>query len=697
MNRLPPSARTAVAAVLIATANSLAAPLDPNAFASLGTLNPSGGTYTLNTDGTPTLTVGNTTYTGVTRSRGAGLRDLAVFTFDDVNIASGVTLNTVGDRAVVILSRAGISVGGTINATSGSYDFDATVGQGGHGNRGDDAGGGGGGFGGAGGESNTFFFPQPGGLPYGDLIARLEGGSRGGEGAGLNPRAGSGGGALELGATGTINVASTGRVFARGGDGGTSGGIGFGSGGGSGGGLLLHADRYTLATGSLLDVTGGTGAVQLSRNTQTRGNGGGGGGGRIAVGIDLYVASGAGPTLPSTAGMDAFGNFGGGTGEAQGRKGQDGSRHAFAQTTLVNSGVTYNFQPVIVGYAGFSTIDLTVQPGGRANKTGDYVNPGIVTVGGTFTATGSIAGGTYRLEGGTIVAPSYDATNTPLLEGRGTFTGRIVGGTPTFETIVRASGGVLTVGDATRADAIDTDVLLVTANATQTAPAGRLVLLDADRALIGAAFLGEGTTLSAPNGITLRAGTGVLVSGNDASVSGAFTNAGTVTGPSTGGRFLTFTGDVDGTGSYTGNVKFSDGFSPGNSPASVSLGNVAFDATTTLTIELGGTTPGTGFDRLLISGNATLGGATLDLRLINGFTPTAAASFEILDIGGTRGGIFAGLNEGALVGNFGGTNLFITYAGGDGNDVALGTAVPEPALLAMIGLSGLALMRRRRR
>ena len=457
--------------------DAAAIPLDPNVFAPLGTLNPSGGTYTLNTDGTPTLTVGAATYTGVTWTRGNGLRDLAIFTFDNVNLASGVTLNTVGDRAVVILSRTGVSVGGTINAT---------VGQGGSG-RGIDAGGGGGGFGGAGGESNTFFFPKPGGSPYGDLVATLEGGSKGGEGAGFVPMPGSGGGALELGAVGTINVASTGRVFARGGNAATGGGADFGSGGGSGGGLLLHADRYTLVTGSLLDVTGGAGSAQASSNTQTLGNGGGGG--RIAVGIDLYIAGGGGPSLPPTAGLATFGNFGGGTGDRQGRKGQDGPRNAFAQTTLVNSGVTYDLNPVIVGCAGFSTVDLTVQPGGRANKTGTYVNPGTVTVGGTFTATGAISGGTRSTA-----------------------------------TIVRASGGTLAVGDATRTDAIDTNVLLVTANATQTAPAGRLVLLDADRAQVGAVLLGDGTTLSAPNGITLRAGTGVLVGGNDASVSGAFIN-----------------------------------------------------------------------------------------------------------------------------------------------------------------------------
>ena len=60
-------------------------------------------------------------------------------------------------------------------------------------------------------------------------------------------------------------------------------------------------------------------------------------------------------------------------------------------------------------------------------------------------------------------------------------------------------------------------------------------------------------------------------------------------------------------------------------------------------------------------------------------------------------GAFSGLPQGALVGNFGGTDLFIDYASGDGNDVVLytaatgsegATAVPEPAtlLLALLAL-----------
>jgi hypothetical protein len=64
-------------------------------------------------------------------------------------------------------------------------------------------------------------------------------------------------------------------------------------------------------------------------------------------------------------------------------------------------------------------------------------------------------------------------------------------------------------------------------------------------------------------------------------------------------------------------------------------------------------------------------------------------TFLILNTTGNSTGQFAGLPEGARVGAFDNLDLFITYKGGNGNDVALFT-IPEP--LAGPSLAAIAVM-----
>ena len=86
----------------------------------------------------------------------------------------------------------------------------------------------------------------------------------------------------------------------------------------------------------------------------------------------------------------------------------------------------------------------------------------------------------------------------------------------------------------------------------------------------------------------------------------------------------------------------------------------------------------------------------LNVELLDGFKLERGNRFDFLRVGGTLTGQYDGLGEGGLVGNFGGEELFITYAGGDGNDVTL-FPVPEPTtMLSWPILAGLAIMMRRR-
>src|SRR5688500_15286979 len=78
-------------------------------------------------------------------------------------------------------------------------------------------------------------------------------------------------------------------------------------------------------------------------------------------------------------------------------------------------------------------------------------------------------------------------------------------------------------------------------------------------------------------------------------------------------------GFVKGSGTFD-NVVFNGTFSPGHSPALLTLGNTIYTASNVLQIELGGLLPGTQHDKVVHNGVATLGG-TLDVLLINAFVP----------------------------------------------------------------------------
>jgi arylsulfatase A-like enzyme len=110
---------------------------------------------------------------------------------------------------------------------------------------------------------------------------------------------------------------------------------------------------------------------------------------------------------------------------------------------------------------------------------------------------------------------------------------------------------------------------------------------------------------------------------------------------SMGGDFQ-FTGGELRVTDYLGHLVNQGGnFSPGASPAiSTITGNYVQQPTGKLTIEIGGTTPGNGFDQVLINGTAVLGG-TLQVNLLDGFVPQVGNSFEFLRAFGGLTGTFA--------------------------------------------------------
>ena len=166
------------------------------------------------------------------------------------------------------------------------------------------------------------------------------------------------------------------------------------------------------------------------------------------------------------------------------------------------------------------------------------------------------------------------------------------------------------------------------------------VLLDSDRASLGTATsLAQGSELTATNGFVLGASKTLFAAGTNRprSLRQRWHHQ------RTGCRWYSSVvrWRLGRAGLFTGNIQFAGEFSPGTSPATVSIARTATLApTATLRIEIGGTTfritrPGGGQRQATLSG-------TLDLDLINGFQPALGDSFTVMTFG-SRAGDFANI------------------------------------------------------
>ena len=173
----------------------------------------------------------------------------------------------------------------------------------------------------------------------------------------------------------------------------------------------------------------------------------------------------------------------------------------------------------------------------------------------------------------------------------------------------------------------------------------------------------------------------IAVAGNsNATFYDDVTNGGTLN--VVAGSTAVFFGALTGNGNIGGgDVQALGDLAPGASPGLMAFGgDLLLGVLANLQIEIGGTTQGSEYDALDITGAATLDG-TLDVQLINGHTLGLNQQYEIFTAG-TLTGTFDGLGDGDLVGTFGSVDLFIDYDTTAGN-VTLFT-IPEPGSFALI-------------
>lgn len=149
-----------------------------------------------------------------------------------------------------------------------------------------------------------------------------------------------------------------------------------------------------------------------------------------------------------------------------------------------------------------------------------------------------------------------------------------------------------------------------------------------------------------------------------------------VTGPgpvvvTSGGTFGGRGGALSSVTVQSGGVIFpgGDGAEIADRTGLLTTGGFTLSAGATLKIDLEGTTAGISYDQLAVP-TASLAGS-LEVSLVGAFTPQPGDVFHILTVANTLTGTFADLPPGALVEQFGGIDLVISYSGGDGNDVTL--------------------------
>ena len=359
----------------------------------------------------------------------------------------------------------------------------------------------------------------------------------------------------------------------------------------------------------------------------------------------------------------------------------------FIRGTVNNTGT--------MGVSGPGSPQLAIQNGATLN------NSGVLQASGGGTLLLAIVGltGTVNNTGGTIQVDSNSTVNVsgPGFSNFNPATGTLTGGTyrvsGTFKfdnaNIVNNAANIILNGFSFAGNVVDQNNQNAFRNFASNS--GTLTLQTKDLSRPGN-FTNSGTmNISLGSGFNTQGGNYTQTAGATNADGSLFTAGGSVN--IQGGK-------LTGTGTIFSNVQNTGGtVGPGNSPGVLLIaGNYTQGAGGILDIELGGLIAGTQYDQLAVAANALLAGE-LDVELINGFNPTADASFDILLAGlfGTVSGTFDTLHFPTLPTGTWGIQYFpdlvrVTF---DFDETQPRVPLPPTGLLIAIGLVILAIARRR--
>jgi RHS repeat-associated protein len=339
-----------------------------------------------------------------------------------------------------------------------------------------------------------------------------------------------------------------------------------------------------------------------------------------------------------------------------------GGNFTFVGSNALNLGsgaVTLSAARTVTTTAGLLTVGGIISGAFGLTKAG----AGTLTLSGANTYTGgmtlsagqidinnakAIGTGTFAISGGTIdntsgAAITLSNNNVETWGGNFTFVGSNALNLGTGAVAISAArtltttGGTLTVGG-----------VISGAFALTTAGAGTLIFAGANT------FTGGATI-----------GAGKLLANNTA---GSATGTGTVT--------VSSGGTLGGSGSVSGAVNVGSGGTlvPGSGSGTgiLSTGALTLSSGASLSSVVNGTTLGTGYDQVNVTGNATVTGSTLSL---SGTSVTHDGSqLTIVKVSGTEAGTFSGLAQGGTISS-NGVVYTASYVGGTGHSIVL-TANP---------------------
>ena len=311
---------------------------------------------------------------------------------------------------------------------------------------------------------------------------------------------------------------------------------------------------------------------------------------------------------------------------------------------------------------------------------------GIATVPNGITLNNT---GTVDVQTGTlVVGPSFTNFSGTTLTG-GTFQ---VSGTGIFkftnaDIVTNAATIVLDGASSQIVDASDVDAFT---NFATNGASGSFTIQNGRNLPTAGAFGNAGSiTIGTGSTFTVGGGANYTQTGGSTAVNGGLTTA----------TADIQTGTLSGSGTVTGNASNAGTVGPGASAGSLTItGNYTQTSAGTLAIEIGGLSTGTQYDQLNVTGAVTLDG-TLDVTLINSFTPVAGNTFRILTFGSKSGAFAAsnGLDLGSgleLTKTFGATELDLVTHGISEATLAAGlagasTAAPNDEVqIFAIGLTG---------